>query len=338
MNIQVEHKSYELKENNTIKKDIELCHKYGMNVEFPKIIKNTCIINLKNSYTSFANAIRRGLIEEIPIKSLDVKSDDISSTDNYMLKDQVMKNLGMILLNQSIDDKLTFSLHMVNKTSEVIQVPASMLVCSKSKVHIMDNAKFYNITQLHPGKELTINNIYISKDIGLTDISKYSCITNIQYEILDHKPFDIMQPESEKNKRSIEYDAKEFRIQFETYNNISTQEVLKLLKTTFINRLKNIKKHLLDIKDKTYIDNEFLEIKNNNDLFIYTFKQEYITLLSMIANKVYQIDSKITFISDASPVDYIQNSCLIKIKHPEHNKILRDSIDLCIKDVEMINV
>lgn len=98
----------------------------------------TCSFRLSNSYSGFANAIRRVLMSEIPTRCLhvtqyinleDSKIPSAIYTDDEFIRgttDVVIKNINSIPIMQDIDfSKYSFYLYVVNQTHNVINVRAS---------------------------------------------------------------------------------------------------------------------------------------------------------------------------------------------------------------------
>jgi len=111
----------------------------------------TCGFRLANSYSGFANAIRRVLMSEIPTRCLHVtqyisleesKMPSAIYTDDEFIRgttDVVIKNINSIPITQDIDfSKYSFYLYVVNQTHNVINVRASdirsRLPTSKNKI------------------------------------------------------------------------------------------------------------------------------------------------------------------------------------------------------------
>lgn len=86
---------------------------------------------LKGTYAGFANAIRRVMIEELPVICATVKETSVASDDEFVkgLMDVLVKNINLIPVRQSLDkdeaNKLIVRLDVFNDTNEVIDVTAA---------------------------------------------------------------------------------------------------------------------------------------------------------------------------------------------------------------------
>lgn len=98
----------------------------------PTSTKHKVSMQLNNTYSAFANAIRRTLVEDIPVWSLGVHETDILTDDEFIsgMNDVLVKNLGLVPIMQTgkvIDapDKYDLYLYVFNNTNEIIDVKAS---------------------------------------------------------------------------------------------------------------------------------------------------------------------------------------------------------------------
>ena len=94
---------------------------------------------LSNTYSGFANGIRRVLMEEIPTKCLDFNENIYETDDEFILIDKIQKDINLIPINQDFDEKeinkYTINLYKYNKSNKIIDVKASdidIIIDSKS--------------------------------------------------------------------------------------------------------------------------------------------------------------------------------------------------------------
>ena len=163
----------------------------------------------------------------------------------------------------------------------------------------------------------------------------------MKYKPTDIEPYDIFK---KTGTRSIEYDCKEFSLSYTTSGNILPKTVMKLVKDHIENRLTRMKEKLsiFDSNEKKdtksnskYYYTDGLEVEINEELRIYKFPGEYITMPGMVAQRCYLLDPNIQLCIPT--VDRFDNEIgIIKINHADPNKILLASIDDCIKDVNII--
>lgn len=106
----------------------------------PKSAKHHVSMQLDNTYSAFANAIRRTLVEDIPTYSLLVDEKDIITDDEFIagMSDVLIKNIGLVPIMQSgaiIDNQVNYDIHLdvFNKSSEIIDVKVRDMVITAKK-------------------------------------------------------------------------------------------------------------------------------------------------------------------------------------------------------------
>ncbi len=126
----------EIKTHKTPELDaiVKLMAKHGTNNGYdllPTSIKHKVSFQLNNTYSAFANAIRRTLVEDIPTKSLSIDEKSIITDDEFIagMSDVLIKNLGLLPITQFSDvinspDKYDIHLYVFNNSTEIIDVKA----------------------------------------------------------------------------------------------------------------------------------------------------------------------------------------------------------------------
>jgi hypothetical protein len=122
---------------------VKLMEKHGTTDGYnllPKSTKHHVSMQLDNTYSAFANAIRRTLVEDIPTYSLLVDEKDIITDDEFIagMSDVLIKNIGLVPIMQSgaiIDNQDKYDIHLdvFNKSSEIIDVKVRDLVIAIKK-------------------------------------------------------------------------------------------------------------------------------------------------------------------------------------------------------------
>jgi hypothetical protein len=142
-NISVKNKKIDM--NDHMKKLLELMKKNNMDgmKMLPQSEWSEVQFVIKNSYSGFANAIRRILISELETYCLDLPADGYIKTDEEFIQgrtDALIKNINLLPINQEIIDlnKYKISLLKTNTTPEVIDVKASDIFITEkhSKIHL----------------------------------------------------------------------------------------------------------------------------------------------------------------------------------------------------------
>lgn len=157
----------------------------------PKKIKKQITFDLIGVNPQITNAIRRTVLDELPVKTLYVKHENIETNDPYILFDIIQNRLSLIPIEQFIDDQKTaehidFSLEIINQTAHIIMVKSGDL---KSSLSLKDNTNLpfagtYRISELQPGKYLRIKNIVLKSGYGYKN-AKYSLCGGFKVKPLD---------------------------------------------------------------------------------------------------------------------------------------------------------
>lgn len=312
---------------------------------------------LSNTYSGFANGIRRVLMEEIPTKCLDFNENNYETDDEFILIDKIQKDINLIPINQDFDEKeinkYTINLYKYNKSNKIIDVKASdidIIIDSKSnrntiKLNYNKNNSInikklipdpnIIISVLRPGKFISIKKFTLVEGLCKNDASKFSLLDDVTYKPIVENPFDSLK---HKGTRSIQTNPTEFDIKISTASNISILSLTNKLCNVIINKLKNAKHNIEEYikseeKSDYYSDNFEVHIYDN--IKKYKFHGEYITLSYMLAQRCYLLDKNILFCTPS--VDRFDTEiAIIKLKHPDSDNLLISACDECVKDIEIL--
>jgi len=240
---------------------------------------------LKESHSQFANAIRRGLIEEVLVKCMNVEEKDFQTDDEFILSDMIIKNLNLIPIHQNYipDDRLEIQLFKYNDTNDIIKVRASDIkIITSSKRggddHVEEELlpqtvgggiqssnkrirkttgagpKEYPLSDLIPDSNITIIHLRPGKFVELRNIfieEGYSKHNAAKFSLLDNVRYKVLDMKpyevyTDTGTRSMEYNPKEFLISFRTSANITAKEVMEKLCNSFIARLSSMKDKVIE--------------------------------------------------------------------------------------------
>jgi len=190
----------------------------------PKKSKIYVSFELDKTCTSIANGIRRCLIDEIEIMSLDFNENtDLITNDRYILCDFVKKQICLLPIDQDIDynnllAKETITLSKENNTDQIIEVTSNDLHIGKKPVDIVG----MNIVLFHlrPGKSVKINNIHVISGVAKDNAGKFSSIARTEYRIIDVEP-KIKTDFGSTGNSSMNTTVSHFYIGYSTHRNIN---------------------------------------------------------------------------------------------------------------------
>jgi DNA-directed RNA polymerase alpha subunit len=321
---------------------------------------------LYNTFSGFANAIRRTLTNEVQVYALDTQ--DIKTDDEFLTNtDVIIKNINLLPLDQYVEDMSKYNIYIakVNKTLDIVEVTPKDIYLMDRKV--FDNtvkdkgvgfklseslALFANdhkgtrakdlvvddnivIANLRPGKTLYVGNIQVVSGKGIEDAGKFTLLDNITYNILNVEPYDSF---NKTGKRSIEYDPTDFKITFTTSGNIKSKDVMKRCVESLETDLLAVRKVIEDydkLEESKYFATDKLEVTNKDGIATYKLHKHYFTVTNMIGQRCYLLDPSCPFIT-VGVERYDTRIGVIKIKHAEPNKIIMDAIDENLKDIKKL--
>ena len=327
--------------------------------------------DIKESHAGFAHGLYRVLIDELSVICAVVEEENITSDDKFVMDSmyQLLKNINLIPVRQSLtDDELknyTIQLNKYNNTDDVIDIKASDFVVlnkseskkkkGSSELKKKKGSSEYNelksdidikeifpepntlIIRLRPGHYINIKNLSFERGYQKDDAAKFSLLNNIKYRPVDIIPYNIFAKHGEeKGTRSIEYDCKEFHIEFSTCGNIEPLAVIELLTDKLIKDLTNIKNKVVKYAEskemKKVYNDEGIEIAVENGMYRYKFYDHYLTMMNMISQRCYMLDPSISYCIGA--VERFDNEVgLLKLIHGDPNKLIINAIDSCMRDL-----
>jgi hypothetical protein len=284
---------------------------------------------LKDTYSAFANALRRILIEELPVKCLDFEDHILDTDDPFILVDQLRKNINLIPIDQDAKYNGGISLNKRNVTNKIINIYASDIVGAEiPDGHII-------IGVLRPGKKITISNIKVIVGLAKNDGAKFTLLGNVSYKPLGYEPFNNFTYEG---KRSIEYNPTEFLLSFETARNVRVDTVINnmcdMLQSKLI-RIRNFINKYKGNEDRALYTDDKFRVVREKDMYIYHIHGEYITLSMLLAQTIYHINNNVAYC--AGTIDRLDTEIgIIKIIDPDPNKLMLSVLDLCEKNIDII--
>jgi len=312
----------------------------------PNLNKKSIEFDIINSNEAFANALRRVFNDELLIKCLTANIHNLNTDDKYILPDNIIERINLISVDQNINEDVVFNLSVVNNTNDIVNVYTRDLI-NKNK---NDKNIYFNnnmqICTLKPNKFLNINNIYINKDFGYNN-SLYTLGT-FRYNVIN----------TDFNIPSLNNTITDFNIEFINNANIKLDDIVKKIYDTLYFRLKKIQTSIneYDINSNSNeihkINNELFIINNNtmqntnildsenitsvsdNNIFEIHINNEYHTIGNLITKYVYLLDNNIELVN-YKLIHPLTHKIIITIKHSNFKKVINDSINNIIKDLDI---
>lgn len=272
----------------------------------PKMPTYVVTFEIHDVPASVPNAIRRTIIDYIPVKILKFDMyEDFDCDDLFLTCDQFNHNIGCIHVDQ--ESKFNGSIDIANDSpNELMEIRTS---------HIKPAGQIavdYPIGYLRPKTYLKIKNITKHVTRGCDD-GRAKCINGAAiYEILDVKPYDQFTGDGEKSLVKL---ARSFRIGYETRRTKDDklwplQQACNLI----MESAENIKKSLEEDGDRVLITSSL-------KTYTYTIFGEYFTIVDLLRDFIYEeLNGSVVVISTNKSFE--EDTAIIRIQHPDHKKLV----------------
>ena len=321
-------KNIQRTEHKVPKYILDIAKKANVEHLLPKKTPVSLSLELHNSTTELANAIRRTINGEIKVLRLDLKLEDIKTDDAFIIHDTLVKNIKHIKIEQ-IRGR-TFKLDVYNNTNQTIDVYSNEI---KDVNNTQSSPPFDStiaLIELRPGRSLKINNITIKSGSVLEDNDasfsfdgncRYSCmeLPKVDYvKMLESRFKKSSEKKEEKIKSSMNCNPTTYRLEVFRQRFIEPVEIFKLALKTIDSKL-NIIENFINQSIDNKSDNKFystkLEISKSNNITIFKLHGETETIGNLLVKYIYLIDPSI------SQIDCLHKHPTDKfvIIHIEHN-------------------
>jgi DNA-directed RNA polymerase subunit L len=287
----------------------------------PSLLHKRLSFNLTESNEAFANSIRRLLTNELEIKCFHINAVDVVSDDKYLLNDIIKDRIELLPIVQDVDDKLTISKKISNKTTDIINIMSHDIIPQNSK-KICNNML---ICQLNPGKYLNLTNITIKRNRGIDD-GKFS-LCSVHYDEINIDKDNIL---------TLNHDSTDFTLSIKTNGNIEFKQMLDMLVYNIEYRLTIIKNNILNYDNSikhVVLDDEFYIFKEY-DITKYHINSEFHTVGNLLTKYIYLLEPHIDLVN-YNIIHILKNKIILNVKHPNPNDIVTKAIDNIINDFKL---
>jgi DNA-directed RNA polymerase subunit L len=294
-----------------------------------------------DTVSDFANCIRRFLLDEIIVYSMNVHENNITTNDKFILSDHLKKRIELIPFQQKLPniDDLKISLIAENKTDDIMTVYTRHINVTDKKNKPLDSEKYFStnipLTQLRSNTSLEITDINIVNGCAKEDAGKFCLLANLSYEIADVNPFEESKYEK-KGESSLNSTPTYFKISYATHRNIEPKKIMILCCDGITERLSKIQEELSCIKINTLVYfSDLVNLETKGDVKLYHFKGEYWTIANIISRYCFLEFKEIKFVCACITHPSTEES-IVKIIHPESNKILISAINHILADINIV--
>lgn len=337
-------------ENAALKNSIGYIHYLNPDLDATKFLparpKFRVDFTISNTFSGFANGIRKCVIDEIPIYSLTMLDDAISTNDSYVVSDVLQKNIDLIPILQdghSFEDmsQWAISLDVLNTTSEMLSVVSGDIKISHRGNPIPAESIMspnIPIMDLYPMMHLKIASAKIVEGSALDDAAKFATVSNTRY-LIDAKAAPLAHSEDEKDgESSLVSSPTTFTLGYTTYRNVNDPRFIIYRCCDSLNtRLSAFRQEMnaINVGDVLTYFSHLLDIETRGEYQFFNFKNESWTLVNMISQCCYYLDPDVPFVAP-SIIHPSTSTGVIKIKHAAPLKLMRDALDKLIADIGIL--
>ena len=238
-------------------------------------------IVIRNTYSAFANEIRRIVIDELCVYYLETHQYNVKTNDEHLITIRMMQNLKMVPINQDVNNSLVLKLNVTNNTADIMTVYSSNITNEHKNLYI--NGKI-PLCKLQPGRYLKIDPIKISSCTNFEDGSGGNLIANVKYKTL-----------TESKSNNLNTTFTDFELEFTTLGNIYPDRIFNMIKEVFMRKINLFDEFIKSYNNQpVFSDDDENSIKKSSselgDNIIINFKHGY-HIGKVIAQQCYVLDA-----------------------------------------------
>ncbi len=273
----------------------------------PPVVNNEMVFDILDGNTALANAIRRTLISEMPMKHLTISLTDIHSTDRYVIREVIKKRVEMIPISQDMDVDTVFSVQVENNTDEPMDVLTDDIKINgvKKSDGILPMVPICNINS---GTSFSLNDIRVITSYGYNNSRVMP--GRIGYQMIDQ---DFSKPSMTQN-------PDHFRIEMEVSGVHNPKELVRTAIDSLMERLDNI---------------DFSRAKTEFGVYKLSILNETHSIGKLISSYVYALEPTIDYVSDRLPHPS-QREVIIDVRHPDAEELCKKAVVVIKKDLKSV--
>ena len=255
---------------------------------------------LHNTNSSFANAIRRCLISELPVWSLSLIESSLDTNDEYIRFDDLADRINTLPIfqtyfNKKKDIDVSFKLSYKNEMMNIKHVLSGDIKAKKIKEKLFEDN--VSIQMLRPGCYMACN-ISLERGYGYQHGGKFVAVKNPIYRPIDITPMKKEYKKNPTGASSLISNPKKFYISYETYGTYSNPlEPLIMSLEELDRRVAGILKEVKKYKGEFYA-NENVKIMKEAGMYRFFLGMETITISKLFSRYIYDMNPNIEYVGD----------------------------------------
>lgn len=253
-------------------------------------------------YRSFANALRRTLLEEIEVKVLNVEHDNFKSDDLYYPYEFVNHRLNLIPIDQTVSDHLHGKLKSSNTATQLY--PTDVMIYDIEGCNIEKICNNQRLSVLNPSKSLEISHIKIKKGYGF-EHSMFSPCGDLYFAEIDTDTY-----------------------QFSVTPNPPMFTSVALIKKA----VEAIKWRLTKIQSDYGVNTDRIQLTQTDHFEMKVIGESH-TIGALLSEKIYQLDPTILLVNYSVPHPS-SRVFILKLKDTAPEKKIKDAIQAIMHDLD----
>jgi len=323
---------------------------------------------IENTNSAFANAIRRTLISEMPVWSLNLKINSMESNDPYVrfddFADRVMTlPIAQTLLNNLFNkgkdpNKLfKFKIFVENNQTDIMHVLSQNIeIISNKDFKVDSKITMFNdsvsLQILRPGYFIKCQ-LILERGYGFQHGGKFSATKNPIYYPVDIRPMKREYKKAPTGLSSLVVNPKKFFMSYETYGTYDNQyEPMILTLMEIQKRITSISDEIVNyvtlLSDKKYVaehsklgeiiyfyKSSIIIISKEADTFIFRIDNESLTVSKLFSRYIYELNPNINYVSDLTEHPS-KRSVKVKVNHDDALRLMVTAGKKIISDIDLI--
>lgn len=226
--------------------------------KYAKWLPRTCLpermqLTIKDTNNAVANAIRRTICGELPVRALVTTYEDVTTNDDFIIQEMLCKRLLQLPILQSTPLTAQFTLYVENRTPLVRAVYASEieLTTVRDKGATATALPFNATVQLfalNPGCWLRINKITVGAFYGYEEGRGMCCLASavvsapIDVDMLNK--FERDEAGRPRGTSTSVSDPRVWRLSFVTNGTMAPRAIVAAACAELITRVRAVEQHL----------------------------------------------------------------------------------------------
>lgn len=269
----------------------------------PDKVNQILSFELLQSNCSFANALRRTIINEIPVRHLTVSMTDIITNDPWIDNKIIRNRIEMIPIAQDIPIGTSYAIRYENTGDTYVDIMSSEIKQRGATPKGM--LQSIPICSINADYSFVADNITVAESYGY--INSRVSIGRVEYEILNHDMKTISAANSNPTH---------FRLALEVPGNIDPKDIVHKAIDSICDRLDAI---------------DYSLAKVEYDIYKLSIPNETHTIGNLLSSYIFELHPIIEYVAmrEEHPS---KRDCVLDIKHTQAEKLCKQAVEIIKKE------